>query len=54
MENEKEGGAYLMELFYPGGQPYTPPRDLTEEEMEQVLRAIGELQNKNTPVHAAT
>ena len=26
--------------FYPGGQPYTPPRDLTEEEKEQVLRYL--------------
>lgn len=28
------------EKFYPGGQPYTPPRDLTEEEAEQVLQYL--------------
>ena len=26
--------------IYPGGQPYTPPRDLTEEEKKQVLQYL--------------
>lgn len=23
--------------YFPGGQPYTPPRDLTEDEIAQVI-----------------
>lgn len=31
---------------YPGGQPYAPPRDLTEEELEQVQQYLEELKKK--------
>lgn len=30
----------MNNVFYPGGQPYTPPRELTEEELEQYLEEL--------------
>lgn len=34
-------------VFYPGGQPYTPPRELTEEELEEIWQFLKELKKKS-------
>ena len=40
------------DFTYPGGQPYAPPRDLTEEEMEQVRQFLEEVKGrKHGAVH---
>ena len=36
----------MNNVFYPGGQPYTPPHELTEEELEEVLRLLEEMKKK--------
>lgn len=33
----------MNDIFYPGGQPYTPPRELTEEELEEIFQFLKEL-----------
>ena len=33
-------------VFYPGGQPYTPPRELTEEELEEIWQFLKEMKQK--------
>lgn len=30
----------MNNVFYPGGQPYTPPHELTEEEIEKLEKRI--------------
>ena len=32
---------------FPGGQPYTQPRDLTEEKLEEICRFLKELKKKS-------
>ena len=34
-------------VFYPGGQPYTQPRELTEEELEEIFQFLKELKKKS-------
>ena len=36
----------MNNVFYPGGQPYTPPHELTEEELEQVRQYLEEMRKK--------
>ena len=37
----------MNDIFYPGGQPYTPPRELTEEELEEIFQFLEELKKKS-------
>ena len=37
----------MNDIFYPGGRPYAPPRDLTEEELEEICRFLKELKKKS-------
>lgn len=32
---------------FPGGQPYTPPHELTEEELEEICQFLKELKKKS-------
>lgn len=34
-------------VFYPGGQPYTPPREATEEDLEQVRQYLEEMKKRS-------
>lgn len=34
-------------VFYPGGQPYTPPHETTEEDLEQVRQYLEEMKKKS-------
>ena len=36
----------MNDVFYPGGQPYTPPRELTEEELEEIWQFLKEMKQK--------
>lgn len=36
----------MNDIFYPGGQPYTPPHELTEEELEQVRQYLEEMKKR--------
>ena len=36
----------MNNVFYPGGQPYTPPRELTEEELEEIWQFLKEMKQK--------
>lgn len=36
----------MNNVFYPGGQPYAPPHELTEEELEEVLQFLEEMKKK--------
>ena len=36
----------MNDIFYPGGQPYTPPRELTEEELEEIWQFLKEMKQK--------
>lgn len=33
----------MNNVFYPGGQPYTPPHEATEEDLEQVRKYLEEI-----------
>lgn len=37
----------MTNMFYPGGHPYTPPHELTEEELEEIFRFLEELKKKS-------
>ena len=37
----------MNNVFYPGGQPYTPPRELTEKELEEIFQFLKELKKKS-------
>ena len=37
----------MNNVFYPGGQPYTPPREATEEELEEICQFLKELKKKS-------
>ena len=37
----------MNDIFYPGGQPYTPPRELPEEELEEIFQFLKELKKKS-------
>jgi hypothetical protein len=37
----------MNDRILPGGQPYTPPRELTEEELEEIWQFLNELKKKS-------
>ena len=38
----------MNDVTFPGGQPYTPPRELAEEELEEICQFLKELKKKKS------
>lgn len=45
-KEKKQERREMNNVFYPGGQPYTPPHEATEEDLEQVRKYLEEMKKR--------